>query len=676
MKIKSLKLYKSEDLIMTEGLEMIDLHRIPNVVALVGRNGSGKTRVLNTIEKLIQNISYEEMDQYLDLSFTGNYGTNIDRTISSNLLHILSKRSSRFTRLKKTENAEYLSDLNSSLLNLERELRLEQSQINNRQRSGQNLLVSQQFLQKEDADRKNINKFFHRIKHSDITALIPIESRNNSNKIVDFETLLERVADNVDYDEMNALYQYGMKFLIELPAKLKFDLVDTNNDDAKFKNRSSSKRFVKLKKIFEQFIGKPLEWESKLSESTPNGSKLNITYEGIWKVDGREFDYNEFSDGEKSLFGYVLLFFLLDVNPNVRLSESVILIDEPELHLHPESEIDLINGIRKLVSDKGQLWIATHSLNILSHLNQEEIFMVKKGRIYKPSESTPENSLNELMGLEDKVFKLSEFVSSISEWSYTNFMVQCFNEPDVIAHSNEGDPQVELFKESILSTKSKTLLDFGAGKGRLFERLKYDEKFGSVNYSALEPNSDLHLALKDLGANQIFTQYKDLPVNAFDHIVLCNVLHEISISEWVPTLNKVLSALKETGFLVIIEDRLLPKGEKIDVVGFLLMDIPELTELFGLKSEVLELKTKEEHYSERIMCAVLPKQNMVKQINKKNLLNAIEKLQKRVLSDLKILRESSNMNDKSKASVGRRSALYSQLYCNACLAQKEIESWD
>ena len=98
------------------------------------------------------------------------------------------------------------------------------------------------------------------------------------------------------------------------------------------------------------------------------------------------------------------------------------------------------------------------------------------------------------------------------------------------------------------SKETNMFLDFGAGKGRLFEQIKTDYNFlNNINYSALEPQTEFHPKLKDLGAKNIYTTYNELPKNTFDFILLCNVLHEIPVDDWEDNLNKIISALNSNG---------------------------------------------------------------------------------------------------------------------------------
>lgn len=85
-------------------------------------------------------------------------------------------------------------------------------------------------------------------------------------------------------------------------------------------------------------------------------------------------------------------------------------------------------------------------------------------------------------------------------------------------------------------------------------------------------NEDAYFSSKDNGA--------------IDVVVMCNVLHEISAHEWL-TLFGVQSlinrALKDNGTLLIVEDQRIPTGEKAHQFGFLVFDTAHLKTLFAIK---------------------------------------------------------------------------------------------
>jgi len=81
-------------------------------------------------------------------------------------------------------------------------------------------------------------------------------------------------------------------------------------------------------------------------------------------------DIDDLSSGEKEiLFGYAEL---LKVNPK----NSIILFDEPDLHLNQEVERKIV-PLLKSIGENNQYWIATHSFGIMSSVEYNELFRLE-----------------------------------------------------------------------------------------------------------------------------------------------------------------------------------------------------------------------------------------------------------------------------------------------------------
>ena len=133
-------------------------------------------------------------------------------------------------------------------------------------------------------------------------------------------------------------------------------------------------------------------------------------------LSGDKFDINELSSGEKQLFLRTLAIKML--NPE----NSIILIDEPELSLHPKWQQRIVDVYRK-IGKNNQIIIATHSPHILGSVKKETIMLLDKddeGKIvvrtgdelYDSYGQPTDRVLKDIMGLETtrnpKVFKLLE----------------------------------------------------------------------------------------------------------------------------------------------------------------------------------------------------------------------------------------------------------------------------
>jgi hypothetical protein len=88
----------------------------------------------------------------------------------------------------------------------------------------------------------------------------------------------------------------------------------------------------------------------------------------ISKKDGSiNFPYANLSSGEKEVVDIIVDLII----KTKEFNESVICIDEPELHLNTAIQRKLLIEIEKLIPANCQLWVATHSIGFLRALQEE-----------------------------------------------------------------------------------------------------------------------------------------------------------------------------------------------------------------------------------------------------------------------------------------------------------------
>lgn len=98
--------------------------------------------------------------------------------------------------------------------------------------------------------------------------------------------------------------------------------------------------------------------------------------------------YSELSSGEKEVI--VLAFDVLLQNP----SDCVILIDEPELHLHPELSFRLVK-VLKSIGERNQIFLFTHSTDIISNSFETGVYFIR------PRSKVPQGNQTRRVDLEN-----------------------------------------------------------------------------------------------------------------------------------------------------------------------------------------------------------------------------------------------------------------------------------
>ena len=180
-----------------------------------------------------------------------------------------------------------------------------------------------------------------------------------------------------------------------------------------FKNKNEKVEDIQ-RKVFDEIneIFENLSIDVKVEDISQDGRNITL----FTNSSGDEFDINELSSGEKQLFLRTLAIKML--NPE----NSIILIDEPELSLHPKWQQRIVDVYRK-IGKNNQIIIATHSPHILGSVKKENIMLLDKddeGKIvvrtgdelYDSYGQPTDRVLKDIMGLETtrnpKVFKLLE----------------------------------------------------------------------------------------------------------------------------------------------------------------------------------------------------------------------------------------------------------------------------
>ncbi|OQB44655.1 MAG: hypothetical protein BWY02_02751 [bacterium ADurb.Bin157] len=164
-------------------------------------------------------------------------------------------------------------------------------------------------------------------------------------------------------------YKYSFKNVIdkkhinEIPTYISSIIKDAvfKNEDLPAKT-SIKKVCTEINQIFED-----LEIDARLNGLAEEGEKLPVFANSA----GASFDINGLSSGEKQLFARALTLRML------RANNSIILIDEPEISLHPRWQQKILR-VYERIGKNNQVIIATHSPHILSACGKESGFLLAR----------------------------------------------------------------------------------------------------------------------------------------------------------------------------------------------------------------------------------------------------------------------------------------------------------
>ena len=322
MKIKNLHIKEYN------GLENLDINfesegKVLDLIVLVGINGSGKTRVLESIRYWFEmfrskavnvELFYEENEREVLESLMNSEGlTETEKEMQKDIEFTDCLRNIKFYnydyRHNKTENRNYNS--------------------------------------------KIISKSFENLKI--FPKLIYVPTEINFEEIKKAQTNLKK-----EYSFINIVDSYEIK---NIPSYIATRISKVANEEENLTMGQVRKKvFAEINGIFEI-----LELDVKLSEISKDENSMPIFTDSS----GKKFGINELSSGEKQLFLRTLAIKMLEPE------NSIIMIDEPELSLHPKWQQKIVDVYRKIVRNN-QIILATHSPHFLGSVEKENIILLEK----------------------------------------------------------------------------------------------------------------------------------------------------------------------------------------------------------------------------------------------------------------------------------------------------------
>lgn len=414
------------------------------------------------------------------------------------------------------------------------------------------------------------------------------------------------------------------------------------------------------------------------------GETLGRNLSGDPMLFGKPIADARLSDGQKVLLQLCVALHAQGKN----LDDTVLLLDEPENHLHPSAVIEVVKALHEATSTS-QMFIATHSVPLLAYMTSIDpmcLWYVSEGGV-EHAGRRPEVVLNSLLGGEEGVAQLNAFSGLPAVLAAVNYATESLYPPAVIT-GNGPDPQVSQIQSILLGMRNEAtpmrLLDVGAGKGRLLEGLAASMTEDGVrvadviDYHAYEPYPDDRAVCEAVLASyypdaqdhyfctpdQLFEKKDEA---SFTLVVLCNVLHEIPPEQWVEVLGAggvVSRALSDQGFVLIVEDQRIPVGEKAHKNGFLVLDSAHLKALFDIKEVDIASKLFVSHDARgdgRLKAHLIGKQ-LLSRISSQSVDKAIKLLRDTARREIRTLREKT-----PSYANGQLNGFWTQQFANASL---------
>lgn len=324
-------------------------NKILDVIVLAGVNGSGKTTILESIKDFFNNtnINYDEPEK-----------SNVNLDIF-------------FEEFEKNN--------------------IEEAEKNCKDKYEHKLQDFFRALKSYEYSRKNNNEYYDNLiakRFENPPKIIYVPANNSFGLVETASTTLSR-----EYQFINYVDSVLMR---DIPSYIatRRNYLATIEEDLTMKE-VTNKVINEINGIFDI-----LELDVKLKGFSKDEKIMPIFENSA----GEEFNINDLSSGEKQLFLRTLSIKMLEPK------NSIILIDEPELSLHPKWQQRIIEVYKK-IGENNQIIIATHSPHILGSVSNENIFILyrdENGKIeaktgdelYSSYGQPVDRVLKDIMGLE------------------------------------------------------------------------------------------------------------------------------------------------------------------------------------------------------------------------------------------------------------------------------------
>lgn len=141
------------------------------------------------------------------------------------------------------------------------------------------------------------------------------------------------------------------------------------------------------------------------------------TFINVHLTSGATHRLEDLSNGEREMLG--MLYYVSQLSAN----GGVLLLDEPEKHLHPSLQLAVLKAMMH-VADRGQLLVVTHSANLISAAQMDKVLVVEGAW------NVPGNQITKIMDADDTAGLLAELGVTKRELFQFDFMVVLEGEHD------------------------------------------------------------------------------------------------------------------------------------------------------------------------------------------------------------------------------------------------------
>ena len=451
----------------------------------------------------------------------------------------------------------------------------------------------------------------------------------------------------INYSHYDALLQSPDKFILNVVSEAKDRLCECNYEntamdtllyiyDMAFGYSECYKDGGECSGDFQEFVKIAEDFDITIKKIDNEDQKKLL-------ICGLDINSELLSPGQRYLLRMAVVCFR---NKQDNDKKSIFLLDEPEVHLHPDILIATIDKFLNHFENNSQFFIATHSLALMSHFvaynNETTILWLDNGKTERFRSNTTD-LINGLIGSEQNRLAINNLISLPDNYACNIFAAQCCESPQAVSASvGRKDPSIDLPSSAI--DNGCTVLDYGAGKCRFIEYLLYNEKENQTlnkikEYYAFDKYDDDKEICQQIMKNAFVVRDSEYCVdnhyfNDFkacrkalkgkvDYILMVNVLHEIDVNEWIETFSGIKDLLKSDGKLIIVEREELTVGETPYVNGYVMLTKEGVKVLFDSP----QVDNYKDGQKERPIVRYIIKKSAIKKLQPEKVQSCLLKMQ-------------------------------------------------
>lgn len=367
---------------------IFDVNDYINITAIIGRNGSGKSSILECLNEIFRIEHNKNKNLIVDDEHTFNFLLLIEH---DNTIY-------EINRIGNRDSNNYKGEISTLVDCYMYSINIQEGATDNKIN-----------LSHKSISKKIVHSYSHKQKF--ISSFMYLPTRMTFRKS-DFNKIFEKLVSNEKFyplykNEPDSIYIQNMGNDIE--DLLSF-FEDLNDEYHKFlilnlllnsKSEPDMILFQDKAKVLEQFtdilleedfnkyflIGDELLIPQEISIISLSVEERNIYFDKYFNffefdfIDEKDRHYNDLSHGEKVLFGQ-----LLNINYYINASQAknlLFLFDEPETSLHPQWQKNYIKEVHTLFSEANKnihFVFASHSPFLLSDIPNQDIIFIDKDK--------------------------------------------------------------------------------------------------------------------------------------------------------------------------------------------------------------------------------------------------------------------------------------------------------